>query len=85
MPQFKDGKPVHVLIQKFTVIRNDLNAIIGSPIDYLQYDKAKPNIKGDNTIPHRKGNNKSGIDMTSIFDDDNDNNLSKQGKNSKKP
>jgi hypothetical protein len=42
-------------------------------------------MKGDNTIPHRKGNNKSGIDMTSIFDDDNDNNLSKQGKNSKKP
>jgi len=58
---FKDGKPVHVLIDVYTLVRDDINNIIGDPIDYLFYDKNKSNPKGDNMIPPKKGNGKPQI------------------------
>jgi len=66
-----------VLIEKFSILRNDITTLIGQPIDYLQFQKTKSNPKGDNTIPVTKivkGNNnkpikKSNIDMKGLFED----------------
>ena len=53
---FKDGKHM-VLIENFTLIRDDINAMIGNPINYSEWEQTKKNPNGDNTLPPRKPKN----------------------------
>lgn len=53
---FKDGKPI-VLIENFTLIRDDITKMIGNPINYSDWESTKKNPNGDNTLPPRKPKN----------------------------
>jgi hypothetical protein len=46
-----------VLIEKFTLIRDDITTQIGHPINYSDWEKTKKNPDGDNTLPPRKPKN----------------------------
>jgi hypothetical protein len=53
---FKDGKPI-VLIESFTLIRDDITKMIGNPINYSDWEATKKNPNGDNTLPPRNPKN----------------------------
>ncbi len=53
---FKDGKPI-VLIENFTLIRDDITKMIGNPINYSDWELTKKNPNGDNALPPRKPKN----------------------------
>lgn len=46
-----------VLIENFTLIRDDIPAQIGNPINYSDWEQTKKNPNGDNTLPPRKPKN----------------------------
>ncbi len=58
-PNVKDGKPIHVLIDSYSMVRDDITSIIGNPLNYPDWEKTRSNPKGDNTIPPRKVNPKN--------------------------
>lgn len=74
----KDGKPLHVLIDQYSIVKSDIEIMIGEPINYADWEKNKKNPKGDNLIPQKKtiGNGKPnkgafkpGVNMAGLFDD----------------
>ncbi len=50
-PNIKDGKPLHILIDQYSVVRTDVEKIIGNPINHADWEKTRFNAKGDNVIP----------------------------------
>lgn len=46
-----------VLIESFTLIRDDITAQIGNAINYSEWEQTKKNPNGDNTLPPRKPKN----------------------------
>lgn len=36
-PNMKDGKPMHVLLDQYTIIRADIDSMIGDPINYADW------------------------------------------------
>ena len=78
-PNMKDGKPMHVLIDQYSIIRADVETMIGQPINYADWEKTKRNPKGDNMIPQikkagnvktTKGPGKPSVNMAHLFDDE---------------
>lgn len=77
-PNMKDGKPMHVLLDQYIIIRDDIDFMIGDPINYADWEKTKRNPKGDNMIPQQKKNGnpkmnkgpvKPAVNMAHLFDD----------------
>lgn len=70
---------MHVLIDQYSIVRADINFMIGDPINYAEWEKTKRNPKGDNIIPQlkkttgntkmNKGPVKPNVNMDSLFDD----------------
>lgn len=77
-PNMKDGKPTHTLIDQYSIIRADIDTMIGDPINYSDWERTKRNPKGDNMIPQlkkmvnakmNKGPVKPGLNMAQFFDE----------------
>jgi hypothetical protein len=88
----KDGKPLHVLIDQYSLVRNDIADMIGEPINYADWEKTRINGKGDNVIPQKKGASgknikapgKQGVNMGALFDDEEENGEKHKHMNSNK-
>lgn len=78
----KDGKPMHILIDQYSLVRSDIEIMIGEPINYNDWEKTKRNPKGDNLIPQQKkimgkGNKgpvKPNVNVANFFDDEEEQN-----------
>ncbi len=50
----KNGQVAHVILNQFTLIRNDIENVVGQPINHQEMKQMKNNPKGDNLLPARK-------------------------------